>query len=245
MSEAVDFRRRGGGILPAEPETEHEARVRAERLQIARELHDVVASGFAVVSLQAALAAHQLADHPDKALEALSEIRQMSSEALRELRAILVILRTAESGAFDQPPGVGRIDVLASVATTSGVSTRVNVSGPSVQLPAEVDLAAYRIVQESLTNVLRHSAATSASVLLAYDDDRLLVEVRDDGGGAHSSSPGHGMLGILGMRERAAALGGELDAGPHPQGGFLVRAILPLHSPPPLHPSSPLRGGGR
>jgi signal transduction histidine kinase len=228
MSEVADFGGFGDGAWSFERGMEHDARVRAERLQLARELHDVVASGFAVVSLQASLAEHLLEGHPDRARDALSEIRRTSGEALHELRSILGILRSEESDASDSAPGSARIGTLTAVTTKAGVPTRLTVSGRRRLLPADVDLAAYRIVQESLTNVLRHSGAASASVLLAYEDDRLLVEVEDDGiGGPGPSSPGHGLLG---MRERAAALGGELDAGPRPQGGFRVHATLPVRS---------------
>jgi signal transduction histidine kinase len=226
MSEAADYRQPDSGTGLVEPEPEYEARLRAERLQLARELHDGVASGFALVSLQAALAAHLMAASPERALEALSEIRRVSSEALSELHAILGIVRVADSIADDNPPGAGRIGTLAAMTTRAGVPTRLTVSGRRRPLPAGVDLAAYRIVQESLTNVLRHSGAAAASVLLAYEDDRLLVEIEDDGdGGSPSGAAGHG---ILGMHERAAALGGELDAGPRPRGGYRIRATLPL-----------------
>ena len=226
MSEVADFDRFDDGTWSFESGMEHDAQVRAERLELARELHDVVASGFAVVSLQASLAEHLMGDHPERAREALSEIRRTSGEALRELRSILGILRSEESDAPDSAPGSSRIGTLTAVTTKAGIPTRLTVSGRRRLLPADVDLAAYRIVQESLTNVLRHSGAACASVLLAFEDDRLIVEVEDDGvGGAGPSSPGHG---VLGMRERAAALGGELDAGPRPQGGFRVHATLPL-----------------
>jgi signal transduction histidine kinase len=227
MSEAADFGRLGRGTLTVEQGRDVDARVRAERLQIARELHDVVASGFSMVSLQAAVGAHTLsAGRPEGTLDALAEIRRVSSEALGELRKILVILRAAESDGSDSAPGTARIGALATMTTNAGVPTRLSVSGRRRLLPADVDLAAYRIVQESLTNVLRHAEAASASVLLVYDDDRVIVQVTDDGvAGAAVSTPS---FGILGMRERAAALGGELDVGPRPEGGFRVRATLPL-----------------
>lgn len=225
MSEAAESGRVGEESWSVEPGAEHEARFRAERLQLARDLHDVVASGFAVVSLQASLAAHTLANSPERALEALAEIRRTSSEALGELQAILGILRAADSVGADGTPGVVRIVTLASVTTAAGVPTSLTVTGRERPLPVQVDLAAYRIAQESLTNVLRHSGATSAAVLLAYEDDRLVVEIEDDGvGGSDSGGPGHG---ILGMRERAAALGGDLETEARPEGGFLVRATLP------------------
>jgi signal transduction histidine kinase len=179
-----------------------------------------------VVSLQAALAAHVLEEHPERAREAMAEIRRISTSALHELRSILDVVRTAEPGALGRASGVAGIAALASVTTKAGVLTRLTVSGRRRLLPSDVDLAAYRIVQESLTNVLRHSGAASASVLIAYEDDRLLMEVDDDGiGAAGPTNLGHG---ILGMRERASALGGEIEAGPHPQGGYRVRATLPL-----------------
>jgi signal transduction histidine kinase len=227
MSEAADFGRLGRETWTVEQGMDVDARVRAERLQIARELHDVIASGFSMVSLQAAAGAHTLAaGRPEATLDALAEIRRVSSEALGELRKILVILRAAESNAVDGAPGTARIGTLATMTTNAGVPTRLTVSGRRRLLPADVDLAAYRIVQESLTNVLRHAHAATASVLLAYADDRVVVEVEDDGvAGAPASTPS---FGILGMRERAAALGGELDVGPRPEGGFRVRATLPL-----------------
>jgi signal transduction histidine kinase len=229
MSEAADFSRLGRGTWTVEQGMEVDARVRAERLEIARELHDVVASGFSMVSLQAAAGAHTLAaGHPEGTLESLAQIRRVSSEALRELRKILVILRAAESNALDGAPGTARIGALVTMATDAGLPTRLTVSGMRRLLPADVDLAAYRIVQESITNALRHADAASASVLIVYHDDRVVVEVEDDGvGGAAASTPS---FGILGMRERASALGGELDVGPRPEGGFRVRATLPLRA---------------
>jgi signal transduction histidine kinase len=227
MSEAADFGRLGRETWTVEQGRDVDARVRAERLEIARELHDVVASGFSMVSLQAAVGAHTLAaGRPEGTVDALAEIRRVSSEALNELRKILVILRAADSNAADGAPGTARIGTLVTMATNAGVPTRLTVSGRRRLLPADVDLAAYRIVQESLTNVLRHAEAASAAVLLVYDDDRVVVEVEDDGvAGPAASTPN---FGILGMRERAAALGGELDVGPRPGGGFRVHASLPL-----------------
>jgi signal transduction histidine kinase len=225
MSEATDLSRHDHGASLVESEVEPEARFRAERLQLARELHDAVASGFALVSLQAALAAHLMPESPERALEALSEIRRVSSESLRELHAILGIVRVADSITDGSAPGAARIGTLAAVTTRAGVPTHLTISGRRRPLAVDVDLAAYRIVQEALTNVLRHSGAASASVLLAYEEDRLLVEVEDDGVGGGPSGAG---LGIRGMRERAAAFGGELEAGPRSEGGYRIRATLPL-----------------
>jgi signal transduction histidine kinase len=211
-------------VPPVGAATAQEARVRAERLELALELHDVVGSAFAMITLQAAAAERLLDKRPDQALRALSEIKRASGEVLRELREILGGLRSAS----DQAPGTARIGWLVDATTEAGVHTRLMVSGRRRLLPADVDLAAYRIVQESLTNVLRHSSTARASVLVAYERDRLRVEVKDDGL-ARGESLGGG-FGILGMRERAVALGGELDAGPRPLGGFRVRATLPLRT---------------
>jgi signal transduction histidine kinase len=179
--------------------------------------------------LQASLAERVLAENPARALVALSDIRRTSREALDELQTILGVLRTAESHTAERGPGIARISALASAATKAGVMTDLIVLGERGLLPADVGLAAYRIVQESLTNVLRHSQATSATVRLAYEPDQLVLEVQDDGVGNGASASGHSHShGILGMRERAAALGGELEASALAQGGFRVRAALPL-----------------
>jgi signal transduction histidine kinase len=209
---------------PIEPGKAHDARGRAERLELAHELHDVVGSALAMITLQAAAAELLLHERPDQALESLSEIKRASVEVLGELRVILGGLRSPS----DQGPGTARIGSLVEATTKAGVHTELTVSGRWRLLPADVDLAAYRIVQESLTNVLRHSSATSASVLVAYGRDRLRVEVENDGvGHGASARPGYG---IVGMRERAVALGGALDAETRPRGGFRVRATLPLRT---------------
>jgi signal transduction histidine kinase len=226
MCEAAMYDRPAGDMVPAGSWAGH-GTVPADRLHLARELHDAVASGLATITLQASLAARVLADNPARALDALSDIRETSREALSELQTILGILRTEESTTAGQAPGATRIGALTSATTKAGIVTDLTVLGERRPLPAEVGLAAYRIVQESLTNVLRHSQATSATVQLAYEADRLLVEVQDDGVGP-GASPSGLSHGILGMRERAAALGGQLEASAVPQGGFRVRATLPL-----------------
>jgi signal transduction histidine kinase len=204
----------------------------AERLRIARELHDVVAHSFAAIALHAGVAEHVMDDRPDQVGEALRAIKAVSGEAARELRAILGVLRRVDDG---QPAaasrGVAGLDALAATASSAGVPTRVAISGRPRPLLAAVDQAAYRIVQESLTNVLRHAGAASASVRVAYEPNRLVVEVVDDGrareAGDGGGSPGTGH-GIAGMRERALAFGGQLEAGKRPGGGFRVRASLPF-----------------
>jgi signal transduction histidine kinase len=204
----------------------------AERLRIARELHDVVAHSFAAIALHAGVAEHVKDDRPEQVGEALRAIKAVSGEAARELRAILGVLRRVDDG--DLPAtrrGVGGLDALATTISSAGVPTRVAISGRPRPLLAAVDQAAYRIVQESLTNVLRHAGPASASVRVAYEPDWLVVEVVDDGhaqevrDGARPPGTGHG---IAGMRERALALGGQLEAGRRTGGGFRVRASLPF-----------------
>jgi signal transduction histidine kinase len=208
-----------------------QALVDAERLRIARELHDVVAFSFATINVQAGVAAHLADDRPDVAAEALRAIKAISGDASRELRAILGMLRRT-AGAGDAPfQRLAGLDTLAATTTSAGLPTRVVVSGRARSLPPAVDQAAYRNAQEAQTNALRHAGPASAVVTVRYEADRLVIEVLDDGHGAEpsdrESEPGFGH-GIAGMRERALALGGELEAGSHPPGGFRVRASLPV-----------------
>jgi signal transduction histidine kinase len=216
-------------------EEEARRRVDAERLRIARELHDVLAHGIATINVQAGVAAHVLPERPERAAEALRTIKATSKEALRELRGILGVLRDADASEPREPtPGLSQIERLVDATSHAGVPTHVRISGQRRALPATVDLAAYRIVQESLTNVLRHAEGASALVAIGYAEQEMTISVDDDGrastaGSARSNGNGkaHGH-GILGMRERAHALGGELDAGPRPDGGFRVHARLPV-----------------
>ena len=214
-----------------EPAPEHvRGFVDAERLHIARELHDIVAYSFATISVQAGVAAHVADDRPEQAAEALRSIQEISGEATRELRAMLGVMRTAGR---TEPPlhGLARLDTLAATTTAAGLPTRVVVSGRARSLPPAVDRAAYRIAQEALTNALRHAGPASAVVTVRYEADRLALEVCDDGQGPARThrelDPGSGH-GINGMRERALALGGQLDAGPRSPSGFRVRASLPV-----------------
>jgi signal transduction histidine kinase len=200
----------------------------AERLRLARELHDVVAFSFATISVQAGVAIHLADQRPDLAAEALRAIKAISGEASRELGAILGVLRHT-AGAGDAPShGLAGLDALAATTAGAGLPTRVVVSGRARTLPPAVDRAAYRIAQEALTNALRHAGPASAVVTVRYELDRLVVEVLDDGRGSEREPEPGGGHGIAGMRERALALGGELDAGPHGLGGFQVRASLPV-----------------
>jgi YD repeat-containing protein len=226
MCEAVRYGGPEDNMVPAASWAAQDD-VPADRLQLARELHDVVASGLATISLQASLAERVLTENPARALVALADIRRLSRVALDELQAILGILRTPQSHVAEHSPGAPQIAALASATTKAGIATNLTIVGERGLLPAEVSLAAYRIVQESLTNVLRHSQAASATVRLTYEAERLLVEVEDAGIGTEASISGHSH-GILGMQERAAALGGELEASARAQGGFRVRATLPF-----------------
>jgi signal transduction histidine kinase len=211
-------------------ERRERSRLKAERLRIARELHDVVAHGFATISLQAGVAAHAVDQRPEQVAEALEAIKGASREALEELRGILGMLRHDE-GRRDPAPGLDQLDELVLKTSAAGTTTQLKISGSPRTLPTAVDRAAYRIVQEALTNVLRHAGGAAACVSISYEKTALLVSVDDDGPGAADVSEhahvGSG-YGITGMRERARALGGDVEAGPCPDGGFRVAAHLPL-----------------
>ena len=236
----------------AERTRDEEARRRVdeERMRIARELHDVVSHTIGVISVQAGVAAHLLHRRPDKAADSLAAIRQASDEALGELHAMLGVLREADGDGGRAPltpaPGLAELDVLVTQAAGAGVEVTVSLEAESRRLPSAVDLACYRVVQESLTNVVRHAGASRAEVTVTHHDGQVVVEVTDDGragsGGVRGGragppdGPGNGNgagsgQGILGMRERARALGGSLEAGPRPGGGFRVQATLPVAAP--------------
>jgi signal transduction histidine kinase len=212
-------------------EAEDRRRAYEQRLQIAREVHDVVGHGLAVINMQAGVALHVLDRRPEQAMVALEAIRQASKESLDELRSTLAVFRQPDGGERRPGPGLGQLEGLASAMAEGGLPIELQVTGEPAGLPAAVDLAAYRIVQESLTNVARHAGASRATVRVACDDAQVVVEVTDDGHARASLGRRPGGHGIAGMRERAAALGGDLQAGPRPQGGFQVRARLPLGAP--------------
>jgi signal transduction histidine kinase len=196
-------------------EEETRRRVDAERMRIARELHDVVAHSMAMINVQATAASMQLAADPASAAEAIQAIRRASKSGLRELRAILEVLRQVDGGSPAVPtPDLRAIAALVEATSAAGTPTTLKPAELSMPLPAPVGLAVYRIVQESLTNVVRHAGRVAATVSLRQDGGYVYV----DGTGA----------GLAGMRERAAALDGTLEAGPRPGGGFAVRARLPV-----------------
>ena len=239
LAVAEVIRARGQRTAALEQSRQEELRRRAgeERMRIARDLHDVVAHNISVINVQANTALHLMDRQPDRARSALTTINEVSGQALVELRSVLGVLRAVDEGAPRAPaPGLARLGDLADTAAAAGLAVRVEESGQRVPLPADVDLAAYRIVQEALTNSARHSGGTNAIIRIVYGEDALVVEVDDDGARRPPGrSPGqpHGTgSGIAGMTERAAALGGTLQAGPRPGGGFAVRARLPLHGLP-------------
>lgn len=200
--------------------------VAEERGRIAREMHDVVAHSVSVMVVQAGAATQVVEHDPARAREALDSIRTTGTEALAEMRRLVGVLREGgDEGGLDPQPGTAAIVDLVDQARATGLRVDLSVEGEPASLPPGVDLAAYRIVQEALSNVRRHSGATAACVRLRHGAGRLEIEVRDDGTGGRDVVPGHGLLG---MRERAALYGGSLTAGRDPGGGFVVTAVLPV-----------------
>jgi signal transduction histidine kinase len=197
-----------------------------ERLRMARELHDVLGHHLSLINVQAGVGLHLMDNRPEQAREALTAIKTASSEALREVRAVLGVLRPEEEAAPRQPAlGLDRLDELTADA---GLAVTTRTSGERRPLPAEVDRAAYRIVQEALTNVRKHAAPeVTAEVTVDYAPGELRLSIRNNGEAASGTPPEGGGSGIAGMRARAETLGGSLHAGPLPGGGFLVTALLP------------------
>jgi signal transduction histidine kinase len=209
-------------------EEEARSRVDAERLRIAREVHDTVAHAVAVINVQAGVTAYLLDKRPERAREALETIEQTSAQALHEMRAVLGVLRSSDNGRVPHP-GLGQVTELAAMAREAGLDVQLEMTESAPPLPSPVDHTAYRIVQESITNVIRHVGSTRVTVALDYGPDVLDVRVTNEGPRlpAEVSTVGAGR-GIQGMRERCGLLGGELTAGPRPDGGFEVTARLPL-----------------
>lgn len=193
-------------------------RVYEERLRVAREVHDVVGHGLAAITMQADIALHMLPSRPEQAPIALTAIRTAGKAALDELRAVLT-----EVGQ-ESAPGVADLAKLVERMSGTGLEVTLTEAGPVRALPEEVDRTVYRIVQEALTNVLRHAGATRVGVHVAYGSD-LTVTVRDDGRNPPMRDPGYGLAG---MAARAQALGGAVEAGPHPDGGFRLYSRLPV-----------------
>ncbi|MEV4662145.1 histidine kinase [Micromonospora echinofusca] len=200
--------------------------VTAERLRIARELHDMVAHSIGVIAIQAGVGARVIDTQPAQARAALATIEATSRDTLAGLRRTLGALRrpASESASLDPTPGLADLDRLVTAAADAGVRVDLRRGGERRPVPAEVDLAAFRIVQEALTNVVRHAGTDRCRVTVTYGPDEVAVEVVDDGRGGAVGGEGHG---IVGMRERGALTGGRFHAGPRPEGGFRVAAWLP------------------
>jgi signal transduction histidine kinase len=206
----------------------------AERLRIARELHDMVAHSIGIIAIQAGSGRRVFDARPDEAREALATIEATSRETLSGLRRMVTGLRRGgpEPGAGQAPlgpaPGLADIDRLAATALDAGVRVDVDWHGSREPLPADIDASAFRIIQEAVTNVVRHAGTGQCQVLIDQQDGQLSIEVTDSGRGGSPAGTGYG---ITGMRERAALLGGDFSAGPRPGGGFRVAARLPVPAP--------------
>jgi signal transduction histidine kinase len=218
-------RRERARALIAEREDKARTALREERLRIARELHDVLAHAVSVIVLQARGAQHALADHPEEAREAIEAIERTASQALAEMRRLLTVLREDDAAALAPQPSLAQLEHLASDVRAAGLPVELQVEGRPRELPPGADLCAYRIVQEALTNALKHAGPATARVVVRYRADALELEVGDTGQGGNGDLVG---LGLAGMRERVAMFGGQLESGAGPDGGYFVKARLPL-----------------
>ncbi|MFF4351430.1 sensor histidine kinase [Streptomyces sp. NPDC001530] len=219
----------------AERTREEEARHRVaeERMRIARELHDVVAHHMALANALAGTAAHLARTHPDQVQRILDDLAGTTSSALRELKATVGLLRQVNDpdAPLEPAPGLGRLSDLTTAFAAAGLTVTVTTEGDEQPLSPGVDLTAYRIVQEALTNVAKHAAAKTARVKLAYTHDHVTLTVSDDGDAAAPTAPAPGGgFGLMGMRERAQSVGGRLQAGHRPEGGFTVTTELPIRT---------------
>lgn len=209
-----------------------------ERLRIAQEVHDVVGHGLAAINMQSEVALHVLAKRPEQAEVALAAISRSSRLALEELRAALAVVRRDEPMASRAPrPGLADLDDLVARMSAAGLTLTLRVAGHRREVPAAVDLAAYRVVQEAVTNVLRHAGTPAARVEIGYGPRELTVAVSDSGGRRPDGGVGERGLGIAGMSARVTALGGAFTAGPRQPAGFLVSARFPLPEPVPVDPT--------
>ncbi|MEU8828424.1 sensor histidine kinase [Streptomyces sp. NPDC048636] len=238
-SELVRVRREQWARERAERAEAARRRADEERLRIARELHDVLAHSISVINVQAGVGLALLDQDPEQARTALTTIKAASKEALGEVRQVLDTLRTSGAAPRSPAPGLARLGELTEQAAGAGLTVEVAEEGRRTALPPGTDLAAFRIVQEALTNIIRHSGSRTARVRLRWAPDELELRVDDDGPATTADGAGDGTAdrttgggnGLVGMRERAAAFGGTVEAGPRPDGGFRVRARVPLGRP--------------
>ncbi|CAL9347216.1 sensor histidine kinase [Streptomyces sp. enrichment culture] len=246
-AEAVRVRREQRARERAERAAAQRRRADEERLRIARELHDVLAHSLAVINVQAGAGLALLDTDPEQARTALATIKAASKEALGDVRQVLDTLRAPGAAPRAPAPGLDRLPELVSQAADAGLAVEVTAEPPVPRAPRELpraaDLAAFRIVQEALTNVVRHSGSRTARVRITYASGHLGLLV-DDEGPATGADAGGGGNGLAGMRERAAALGGTIEAGTRPDGGFRVRAVLPLTDSGTRHGSAPRTDSG-
>jgi signal transduction histidine kinase len=215
--------------LEAEREERDRQAVTDERLRIARELHDVVAHSMSVIAVQSGVANHVIDSRPAQARQALATIEATSRSALVELRRLLGVLRQGDDpvASLEPNPGMAEIGRLADQIRSAGVEVELKIEGEPGELPPGVDLSAFRIAQEGLTNVLKHGGGV-ARVLVRYSPGAVAVEIADDGRAGTDGAPAEGTgHGLIGMRERVAVFGGELTAGPVPGGGYRMAARLP------------------
>jgi signal transduction histidine kinase len=229
-AEATRIRAERAAATRASRQIDQRRQQSEERLRVARDLHDVVGHNISLINVQASMGLDLMDSQPEQARAALSAIKSASKEALEELRTMLTTLRQDDDIAPRSPaPGLDRLPELIEFTTAAGLTVEVEVIGKAPPLPAAVHLAAYRIIQESLTNVARHAGRARVTVRVAYDDADVHVEIDDNGTSASGGAAAIGAgSGITGMRERATALGGDLSAGFRRGGGFRVSARLPV-----------------
>ncbi|MFD4945982.1 sensor histidine kinase [Streptomyces sp. NPDC058409] len=231
-AEFVRVRREQWADQRAEREAAEQRRADEERLRMARELHDVLAHSISVINVQSSVGLALLDSDPEQARTALTTIKAASKEALGEVRQVLDTLRTPGDAPRAPAPGLDRLPELVEQAAGAGLTVTVETDGVRGAVPPGADLAAFRIVQEALTNVVRHSGSRTAQVRIGYEPGRIRLRIDDEGPATGNDAGGSGN-GLAGMRERAAALGGTIEAGPRADGGFRVRAELPLPSGSP------------
>jgi MYXO-CTERM domain-containing protein len=225
----LDARRQRKAAMARESRLEQERQATEARLSIARELHDVLAHSLSMINVQSSVALELLDDQPERAGPALAAIKDASRQAISDVHSLVTALR-ADAGQPTAPtPGIADLDDLVGAARATGLTVTTALRGESRPLPTVIDVAAARIVQESLTNVVRHSTAENAAVTVTYGAEQLTLAVDNDGRPLNAG-PSSGGSGITGMRERARALGGDLSVRRHPGGGFSVRATLPIES---------------